>query len=63
MGDAYRQLIRDWRHLLPAQSVCLLMPIVLPSEYDEPMARHRREMIHRYYAQRPEDMPANPFAG
>jgi beta-glucosidase/6-phospho-beta-glucosidase/beta-galactosidase len=61
VGAAYRQLIRDWRHLLPAQSVCLLLPIVLPSEYHEPMAQRRREMIHRYYAQRPEDMPDNPF--
>jgi hypothetical protein len=63
VGDAYRQLIRDWRHLLPAQSVCLLLPIVLPSEYDEPMAQRRRDIIHRYYARRPEDMPPNPFAG
>ena len=63
VGAAYRQLIRDWRHLLPAQSVCLLMPIVLPSEYHEPMAQRRREIIHRYYARRPEDLPANPFAG
>jgi len=63
VGDAYRQLIRDWRHLLPAQSVCLLLPIVLPSEYDEPMAQRRREIIHRYYARRPEDMPTNPFGG
>lgn len=63
VGAAYRELIRDWRHLLPAQSVCLLMPIVLPSEYHEPMAQRRREIIHRYYARRPEDLPANPFAG
>lgn len=62
VGDAYSQLIRDWRQLLPAQSVCLLMPITLPSEYDEPMAQRRRDLIHRYYMQRPQDMPANPFA-
>lgn len=62
VGDAYRQLIRDWRQLLPAQSVCLLMPIVLPSEYDEPMARHRRDIIHRYYTQRTSELPRNPFA-
>lgn len=59
-GEAYRLLIREWRHLLPAQSVCLQMPIILPSEYDEPLARNRREMIYRYYAQR--DVPLNPFA-
>lgn len=62
VGEAYRQLIRDWRHLLPAQSVCLMLPIVLPNEYDEPMARHRRELIHRYYSRKPEEMLPNPFA-
>lgn len=61
VGDAYRQLIRDWRLLLPAQSICLQMPITLPSEYDEPLAVRRRESIHRFYAQ-PEPT-ANPFAG
>lgn len=61
VGDAYRELIRDWRHLLPTQSVCLTMPIVLPSEYHEPMAQRRRDIIHRHYARRPDDMPPNPF--
>lgn len=63
VGEAYRQLIVMWRHLLPAQSMCLLLPITLPSEYDEPLAVHRREIIHRYYTQRPEELPPNPFAG
>lgn len=63
VGEAYRQLIREWRKLLPAQSVCLLMPVMLPSEYDEPFARRRRDMIHRYYTQQPSEMPANPFGG
>jgi len=61
VGDAYRQLIREWRRLLPAQSVCLQMPITLPSEFDEPLAIRRRENIHRYYMQ--QDLPPNPFAG
>ena len=61
VGDAYRQLISDWRRLLPAQSVCLQMPITLPSEFDEPMAVRRRENIHRYYMQL--NLPPNPFAG
>lgn len=61
VGEGYRQLIREWRHLLPAQSVCLLMPVTLPSEFDEPLACRRREMIHRHYMQR--DIPPNPFAG
>lgn len=60
VGDAYRQLIRDWRLLLPAQSICLQMPLILPSEYDEPMAFRRRENIPRYYAV--PTPPPNPFA-
>ena len=62
VGEAYRDLIRGWRDLLPAQSICLLMPVVLPSEYDDPHAVTRRESIHRYFARRPTDIPANPFA-
>ncbi|WP_254049797.1 family 1 glycosylhydrolase [Novosphingobium sp. TH158] len=62
VGHAYRRLIAGWRDLLPAQSVCLLMPVVLPSEYNLPLSRRRRETIHRYYTQRSSQMPPNPFA-
>jgi beta-glucosidase len=43
VGTAYKQLIEDWRAVLPAQSVCLTVPIVMPSEHDEPWARRRRD--------------------
>jgi beta-glucosidase/6-phospho-beta-glucosidase/beta-galactosidase len=43
VGRAYRALVAQWREILPAESVCLFMPVVLPSEYDEPMAVRRRE--------------------
>ena len=33
VGRAYRQLIKDWREVLPTQSVCLRVPVVLPSEH------------------------------
>ncbi len=33
VGRAYKQLIGDWRDVLPTQSVCLVAPIVLPSEH------------------------------
>jgi hypothetical protein len=39
VGRAYKQLIRDWREVLPAQSVCLVVPVVLPSEHTELLAR------------------------
>lgn len=31
VGRCYKQLISDWRDVLPAQSVCLVVPIVPPS--------------------------------
>jgi hypothetical protein len=31
-GEAYKQLIKDWRDVLPASSVCLTVPIVPPSQ-------------------------------
>jgi beta-glucosidase len=33
VGKAYKKLIKDWQHVLPMQSVCLRVPIVLPWEY------------------------------
>jgi beta-glucosidase len=39
VGTAYQQLIRDWREVLPTQSICLRVPVVLPKEYDEEVGR------------------------
>ena len=35
VGKAYKQLIADWRNVLPASSVCLVVPIKKLSEHDE----------------------------
>jgi beta-glucosidase/6-phospho-beta-glucosidase/beta-galactosidase len=35
VGRAYKQLIADWRNVLPASSVCLVVPIKKLSEHDE----------------------------
>lgn len=56
VGRAYRQLIEDWRYLLPAQSVCLIVPVLLPSEYDEPLARRRRDWLRRFRQARLEQL-------
>ena len=40
VGLAYRQMIADWRDVLPTQSVCLQVPVILPSE-------HGRAWTHR----------------
>ena len=35
MGTAYKQLIADWRDVLPMQSVCMVAPIATPSEHGD----------------------------
>lgn len=56
VGEAYRQLIRDWQQVLPTQSVCLQVPVVLPSEYDDDWGRKSR----RHARQAREAMTAAP---
>ena len=43
VGRSYKQLIRDWRDVLPTQSICLNVPVVRPSEYRDPMAERQME--------------------
>jgi hypothetical protein len=47
VGTAYKQLIEDWRQVLPAQSACLQIPLVMPHEADEPWALQQRERARR----------------
>ncbi|HEV7264857.1 MAG TPA: family 1 glycosylhydrolase [Falsiroseomonas sp.] len=34
VGRAYKRLVEQWREVLPAQSLCLQVPVVMPSAYD-----------------------------
>jgi beta-glucosidase len=43
VGEAYKQLIANWRDVLPASSMCLVVPIVPPSRADRPYAREQQE--------------------
>jgi beta-glucosidase len=45
VGLAYKQIISDWRDVLPVQSECLVVPIVYPDHYDDESARKHRELI------------------
>jgi beta-glucosidase/6-phospho-beta-glucosidase/beta-galactosidase len=47
VGRAYKRLIRDWREVLPASSLCLVVPIVPPSHYDMAHAREQEEQARR----------------
>ncbi|MBF9235400.1 family 1 glycosylhydrolase [Microvirga alba] len=56
VGRGYKQLIEDWCDVLPAQSVCLTLPIVYPYEYNEaPVLRHR-ERARRLFSNRQDDV-------
>jgi hypothetical protein len=43
VGKAYKKLIGQWRDVLPTQSVCLQVPVVMPQEYEEYWAAELRE--------------------
>lgn len=47
VGKAYKELIDDWREVLPTQSVCLRLPIVPPSEQGSDWAMHSRDDARR----------------
>jgi beta-glucosidase/6-phospho-beta-glucosidase/beta-galactosidase len=47
VGRSYKQLIADWRSVLPTQSVCLVVPVVPPAEHDEPSAERQRSDARR----------------
>jgi beta-glucosidase/6-phospho-beta-glucosidase/beta-galactosidase len=59
VGEAYKQLIEDWREVLPTQSVCLQVPVVRPSEHDEAWARRARAEARSRQQSVPTE-PANP---
>ena len=52
VGKAYKQLISDWREVLPASSMCLVVPIVPPSQsakspaYEQVQTAHAHDVIN-----------------
>ena len=62
VGIAYQELIRAWREVLPTQSVCLRVPVVMPSEHDEAWALRQRDAARRARASTPTE-PVNPESG
>jgi beta-glucosidase len=55
VGTAYKKLIADWREILPASSLCLVVPVAPPSRMDRLHANDQREAA----AQRLQDFVAN----
>ncbi|HEX8418426.1 MAG TPA: family 1 glycosylhydrolase [Sphingomonas sp.] len=42
VGVAYKKLIQQWRDVLPTQSLCLTVPVVMPNETEDRHARLQR---------------------
>lgn len=42
VGEAYKKLISQWRDVLPTQSMCLTVPVVMPNEADERHAARQK---------------------
>jgi beta-glucosidase/6-phospho-beta-glucosidase/beta-galactosidase len=59
VGRCYKTLIKDWCDVLPAQSVCLAVPVVRPHEHDELSVRRRQEGLRkmRHKESREDDEP------
>ncbi|MDB5895512.1 MAG: glycoside hydrolase family 1 [Rhodoferax sp.] len=43
VGQAYKQLIADWRDVLPTQSMCLIVPVVMPDQAGGEQAMQQRQ--------------------
>ena len=42
VGEAYKKLISQWKQVLPAQTACLQMPLIMPQESNEAWAHKRK---------------------
>jgi beta-glucosidase len=47
VGTAYKKLISDWRDVLPASSLCLVVPVVAPSHSERGHAREQQQEAAR----------------
>jgi hypothetical protein len=55
VGRAYKRLIRDWREVLPASSLCLTVPIVPPSHFYTEGSREQQEKAEKRLEHEPAD--------
>jgi beta-glucosidase/6-phospho-beta-glucosidase/beta-galactosidase len=55
VGRAYKKLIAQWRDVLPTQSLCLTVPVVLP---DEASGQHARRQMARAQEMIKPEVPA-----
>src|SRR5687767_15997615 len=62
VGRAYKKLIADWRDVLPASSLCLVVPIVPPAHTDRPFAQEQKAEAAKHLKEFVTE-PANPEVG
>lgn len=43
VGKSYKELISNWRDVLPTQSVCLQVPVIRPELFNDQMAQEQRK--------------------
>ena len=59
VGEAYKKLISQWSAVLPTQTECLQIPLVLPSESDTAWAKQKQAAArHRQHPPTPGDANA-----
>jgi len=58
VGRSYKELINSWKTVLPTQSICLTVPVIPPSEYDQATAMRQR-LDARDQMRGPATEPAN----
>ncbi len=58
VGEAYKKLVSQWRQVLPAQSMCLQVPVIMPQECGEPWAQ-KKQAAARKAERDPSAAPAN----
>ncbi len=51
VGEAYKKLISQWKQVLPTQTACLQVPLVMPQESNAAWARQQRQDSQQAQAQ------------
>ena len=53
VGQAYKELIGQWRDVLPTQSMCLTVPVVMPDEDEDVHSVRQRARAERMRKTKP----------
>jgi beta-glucosidase len=63
VGTAYKQMINDWRDVLPVQSICLVVPIVPPSHSGRIDAREQEQRADEMHRRPAAELPTSEEIG